>query len=189
MCIDLTNCGVDILGSKHNNGDVVLTRHTVLQVDTAQGQCPMAGGREMLYSQHPTDTLHYLANGHDTRPEIQNLLRDDLHLTYEQGERGFVREQIKRQSGKFLDDPQIITKTMTIAAQNILQVIRQTTSPEVKTLKTMTISSVGSKQPVSKDNIQITQMSKQEDMSSYQLPGISNYGQISFISPNNPPLY
>ena len=130
-----------------------------------------------------------LANGRDTRPEIRNSLRDDLHLTYEQGERGFVREQIKRQSGEFLDDPQIITKTMTITAENDPRVIRQTTPPEVKT-KTMTISSVGSKQPVNEDNVQISQVSKQEDMPSYQLPGKSTLGQfvVSFLSPSDPLL-
>ena len=114
-----------------------------------------------------------LANDRDTRPEIRKSLKDDLNLTYEQGEKGFVREQIKRQSGEFLDDPQIITKTMTITADNDPRVIRQRSPPEIMT-KTMTISSVGTKQPISEDNVQITEISRDENMPSYQLPGNVN---------------
>lgn len=111
-----------------------------------------------------------LSNDRDNRPEIRKSLRDDLNLTYEQGERGFVREQIKRQSGEFLDDPQIITKTMTITADNDPRVIRQKSPPEVQT-KTMTISSVGTKQPVGEDNIQYIEVRGDENMPGYQLPG------------------
>lgn len=110
-----------------------------------------------------------LENDRDTRPEIRRSLRDDLNLTYEQGERGFVKEQIKRQSGEFLDDPQIITKTVTITADNDPRIIRQRNPPEITT-KTMTISSVGTKQPIAED-FQVTEISRQENMPGYELPG------------------
>ena len=81
--------------------------------------------------------------------EIRSSLREDVHLAHEPGERGFVRENIrrnedsiKRQSGGLeleANPTEVHTKTMTITSEVNPTIIRQTAAPEVET-SVMTIS-------------------------------------------------
>lgn len=89
--------------------------------------------------------------------EIRRSLKDDVNLEHEPGERGFVRENIrrnedsiKRQSGALDLEPsstEVHTKTMTITSEVDPMIIRQTAAPEVET-SVMTISGPGGRREV-----------------------------------------
>ena len=75
--------------------------------------------------------------------EIKRSLKDDLNLQHEQGEGGFVRENIRRNEGiierqsvgNALEStpPEITTRTMIINSEREPTVYRQNRAPEVET--------------------------------------------------------
>ncbi|XP_078361978.1 uncharacterized protein LOC144646306 isoform X2 [Oculina patagonica] len=111
--------------------------------DRSKGKVPLVTKDELVRIYSPGSAGSDSLRADPAQHEIKRSLKDDLNLQHEQGEGGFVRENIRRNEGiigrqSVRSDlqsapPEITTKTMIINSEREPTVYRQNRAPEVET--------------------------------------------------------
>ena len=108
-----------------------------------QGKVPLVNKDELVRYYSPGSATSDSLRAEPGQSEIKRSLKDDLNLQHEQGEGGFVRENIRRNEGIIerqsvgndleSGPPEITTRTMIINSEREPTVYRQNRAPEVET--------------------------------------------------------
>lgn len=113
------------------------------QGSRTRGKVPLVNKDELVRLYSPGSAGSDTLRSEPAEHEIKRSLKDDLNLQHEQGEGGFVKENIRRNEGiiqrqSVRNDlesapPEVTTRTMVINSEREPAVYRQTQAPEVET--------------------------------------------------------